>query len=281
MIPCATCKKGSRQSSARKGWPMKLSVIIPVYNEASTFPALLARVLSVPIDKEILVVDDASDQETVSQLQEAVQENGGNVRLFTHANNRGKGAAIRTALDHATGDAVIIQDADLEYFPEDYARLVELYQQNNARAVYGVRDLSDRSPFMRVGNHFLTWMTNLLFDARLRDMETCYKLVDRRLLQSLNLRSHRFEIEAEISSKLLQRGVHIYQTPIRYLPREEGKKLSPIDGLPTLATLIKYRLGLPEAVPIRQIERLMVTGTTVVVIVTVSLLWRLLREMDD
>ena len=260
---------------------MKLSVIIPVYNEASTFPALLARVLSVPIDKEILVVDDASDQETVRQLEEAVQENGGGVRLFTHENNRGKGAAIRTALDHATGDAVIIQDADLEYFPEDYAHLVDLYQQNNARAVYGVRDLSNRSPFMRIGNYFLTWMTNLLFDARLRDMETCYKLVDRHLLQSLKLRSCRFEIEAEISSKLLRRGVHIYQTPIRYLPREEGKKLSPLDGLPTLATLVKYRLGLPETVPIRQIERLLIAGAAVLTITTLSLLWRLTRGKND
>lgn len=260
---------------------MKLSVIIPVYNEASTFPALLARVLSVSVDKEILVVDDASDEETVQQLQEAVEVNGGSVRLFTHNVNRGKGAAIRTALEHATGDAVIIQDADLEYFPEDYALMVDVYRRYNARAVYGVRDLSGRSLFMRSGNYFLTWVTNLFFDARLRDMETCYKLVDRRLLQSLNLRSHRFEIEAEISSKLLRRGVHIYQTPIRYQPREEGKKLSPLDGLPTLATLVKYRLGLPEKVVIQQIERLLAAGAGIAGIVALVVLSLLLRRIND
>lgn len=258
---------------------MKLSVIIPVYNEASTFPALLERVLAVPLEKEILVVDDASDEETVQQLQEAVKVNGGSVLLFTHANNRGKGTAIRTALEHATGDAVIIQDADLEYFPEDYGRLVDVYQRHNARAVYGVRDLSGRSLFMRAGNHFLTWVTNLLFGARLHDMETCYKLVDRHLLQSLNLRSRRFEIEAEISSKLLRRGVHIYQAPIRYEPREEGKKLTPLDGLPTLATLLKYRLGLPERVAIRQIEWLLAAGAVVVSLAMTVLLGRLLRRL--
>lgn len=258
---------------------MRLSIIIPVYNEASTFPALLERVLAVPIEKEILVVDDASDEETVQQLQEAVGANGDSVRLFTHVNNRGKGAAIRTALDHASGDAVIIQDADLEYFPEDYALLVDVYQRHNARAVYGVRDLSGRSLFMRSGNHLLTWVTNVLFDARLHDMETCYKLVDRRLLQSLDLRSHRFEIEAEISSKLLRQGVQIYQAPIRYEPREEGKKLTPLDGLPTLATLLKYRLGLPETVVIKQIERALVAGAGLAGMLSLSLMWRLLWRL--
>lgn len=260
---------------------MRLSIIIPVYNEASTFPDLLARVLSVPLDKEILVVDDASDEEMVQQLQEAVEANGGSVSLFTHKKNQGKGAAIRTALEHATGDAVIIQDADLEYYPEDYALMVQVYERYNAQAVYGVRDLSGRSLFMRSGNHFLTWVTNLFFDARLRDMETCYKLVDRRLLQSLNLRSHRFEIEAEISSKLLRRGVHIYQTPIRYEPRAAGKKLSPLDGLPTLATLVKYRLGLPEGVAIRQIERVLAAGAGLAAGVGFVVLWRLLRRSGD
>lgn len=258
---------------------MRLSVIIPVYNEASTFPALLERVLSVPIEKEILVVDDASDGETVQQLQEAVGANGDSVRLFTHVNNRGKGAAIRTALAHATGDAVIIQDADLEYFPEDYTRLMDVYQRHNARAVYGVRNLSGRSVFMRSGNYFLTWITNVLFNARLHDMETCYKLVNRRLLQSLDLQSHRFEIEAEISSKLLRQGVQIYQAPIRYEPREEGKKLTPLDGLPTLATLLKYRLGLPETVAIQNIERALVVGAGLVSVLSLSLIWRLLRRL--
>lgn len=237
---------------------MKLTVIIPVYNEASTFRTLLERVLAVPIDKEVLVVDDASDEETVQQLEAAIASTAeGQVQLFTHPHNQGKGAGIRTALRHATGDVVIIQDADLEYFPEDYARLLETYRRHGARAVYGVRDLSDRSFLMRFGNNFLTWLTNLLFGANLHDMETCYKMIDRDLMQSLNLQSHRFEIEAEISAKLLRRGVKIYEAPIGYQPRaeDEGKKLSPLDGLPALATLLKYRLNLPEETEIEKIEQ--------------------------
>jgi glycosyltransferase involved in cell wall biosynthesis len=256
---------------------MKLSVIIPVYNEASTLRALLQRVLALPIDKEVLVVDDGSDQETVGQLQTAVAESlPGVVRLFTHAENRGKGAGIRTALEHATGDAVIIQDADLEYFPEDYVELLRDYEKNGALAVYGVRDLTGRDFLMRFGNNFLTWLTNLLFSANLHDMETCYKLVDRGLMQSLELRSHRFEIEAEISAKLLRQGVKIYEAPIRYDPRDEaaGKKLSPLDGLPALATLLKYRLGLPEETPVKQIERAILASGLALGSLALAFLWR-------
>lgn len=250
---------------------MKLSVIIPVYNEASTFRSLLERVLAVPIEKEVLVVDDASDEETVEQLAEAIAATSGdNVRLFTHPHNQGKGAGIRTALQHASGNVVIIQDADLEYYPEDYVRLLDTYQRTGARAVYGVRDLSNRSFLMRFGNNFLTWLTNLFFGANLHDMETCYKMIDRNLMQSLNLQSRRFEIEAEISSKLLRRGVKIYEAPIDYQPRagDEGKKLSPLDGLPALATLLKYRLGLPEETQIRPIEKaILVAGVLVTMLI--------------
>ena len=232
---------------------MKLTVIIPVYNEASTFSTLLERVLAVPVDKEVLVVDDASDEETAEQLRDVIT---GEAQLFTHAKNAGKGAAIRTALQHAKGDVIIIQDADLEYFPEDYAILLKAYRNSGARAVYGVRDLGGRSFLMRFGNNFLTWLTNLFFRSNLHDMETCYKMIDRRLMQSLTLKSRRFEIEAEITAKLLLRDVDIVEVPIHYQPRaeEEGKKLSPLDGLPALATLLKYRLGLPEETNIKQIE---------------------------
>ncbi|NLF63187.1 MAG: glycosyltransferase family 2 protein [Chloroflexi bacterium] len=263
---------------------MRLSVIIPVYNEASTLRALLQRVVALPIDKEVLVVDDGSDEETVGQLQAAVADSlPGVVRIFTHRENRGKGAGIRTALEHATGDVVIIQDADLEYFPEDYVELLKVYQQNGAQAVYGVRDLTDRDFLMRFGNNLLTWLTNLLFGARLHDMETCYKLVDRELMQSLELRSHRFEIEAEISAKLLRRGVKIYEAPIRYDPRDEaaGKKLSPLDGLPALATLVKYRLGLPEETPLRTVERGIVGGAIAAGLLAVALLWRAVTGPGD
>jgi dolichol-phosphate mannosyltransferase len=223
---------------------MRLSVIIPIYNEASTLAALLERVQAVPLEKEILVVDDGSDAETKAELARAVP---GEVHLLTHAENRGKGTAIRTALDHAQGDVVIIQDADLEYFPEDYVGLMEVYQQNGARAVYGVRDLSRRSRLMRWGNRAMTLATNLLYGQRLNDMETCYKLIDRHLFQSLGLQSHRFEIEAEITAKLIRSGVKIYEVPIRYEHREEGKKLTPLDGLPTLAKLVACRNWRPPA----------------------------------
>jgi len=221
---------------------MKLTVIIPIYNEASTLGVLLSRVEAVDIEKEILVVDDGSDHETKQALKEAIS---GNIRLITHPENKGKGTAIRTALSEATGNAVIIQDADLEYFPEDYAKLMETYKKNNALVVYGVRDLSHRSWLMRWGNRAMTLATNILYGRNLKDMETCYKMIDRQLFQSLDLQSHRFEIEAEITAKLLRSGVKIFETPIRYEHREEGKKLTPMDGLPTLQKLIECRFWKP------------------------------------
>ncbi len=225
---------------------MKLTVIIPVYNEAGTLLPVLERVIGVPVNKEVLIVDDGSDAATKADLQTAVSQY--DVKLLTHPQNKGKGAAICTAIEHATGDVVIIQDADLEYFPEDYQRLIEVYQQNNAQTVYGVRDLSGRSLVMKWGNHAMTIITNILFGSKLHDMETCYKMIDRRLMQSLQLNSRGFEIEAEITSKLLLSGITIHEAPIQYEHREEGKKLTPWDGIPTVKTLLKYRLnGLPPA----------------------------------
>jgi hypothetical protein len=142
---------------------------------------------------------------------------------------------------------VIIQDADLEYFPEDYEELLKVYRENKAKAVYGVRDLSHRSALMRWGNRAMTLATNILYGVRLKDMETCYKLVDRPLMQSLELQSRRFEIEAEITAKLRRLGVRIYEAPIRYEHREEGKKLTPWDGVPTLSKLIECRFWRPAA----------------------------------
>jgi glycosyltransferase involved in cell wall biosynthesis len=223
---------------------MQLTVIIPVYNEASTLGALLRRVEAVPLEMEILVVDDGSDDGTKVELQSIIS---GDVQLITHPENRGKGSAIRSALGKASGDAVIIQDADLEYFPEDYIRLIDTYMKNGAQVVYGVRDLSDRSRLMRWGNEAMTLATNILYGCRLHDMETCYKLISRDLFQSLDLRSKRFEIEAEITAKLLRSGARILEVPIRYDPREEGKKLTPWDGLPTLGKLLSCRFWQPPA----------------------------------
>ncbi|MGH2536506.1 MAG: glycosyltransferase family 2 protein [Candidatus Promineifilaceae bacterium] len=222
---------------------MKLTVIIPIYNEASTLGVLLGRVLAVPVAKEVLVVDDGSDAATKRELGQAL---AGQARLLTHPENRGKGSAIRTALAQASGDVVIIQDADLEYCPEDYPALLAVYEAAGAQAVYGVRDLSGRSRLMRWGNRALTLATNLLYGQKLHDMETCYKLVQRDLLQSLALESRRFEIEAEITAKLLRLGVRILETPIRYQHRQEGKKLTPWDGFPTLAKLVACRFWRPD-----------------------------------
>lgn len=223
---------------------MKLTVIIPIYNEASTLGTLLGRVKAVPVDKEIIVVDDGSDQATKDELKQSV---GDDIRLITHSENRGKGSAVRTALAEATGNVVIIQDADLEYFPEDYVNLLNVYVEKNAKAVYGVRDLSYRSRLMRWGNQGMTLATNILYGTGLHDMETCYKLIDREIFQSLDLQSRRFEIEAEITAKLLRLGVEIVQAPIRYEHREEGKKLTPLDGLPTLSKLISCRFWRPPS----------------------------------
>jgi glycosyltransferase involved in cell wall biosynthesis len=223
---------------------MRLTIIIPIYNEASTLATLLARVRKVPVDKEIIVVDDGSDEETKKELVLAV---GDDAQLITHSQNKGKGSAIRTALGHASGDVVIIQDADLEYYPEDYIALIKVYEENDARAVYGVRDLSHRTRLMRWGNQAMTLATNILYGYHLKDMETCYKMIDRPLFQSLDLQSHRFEIEAEITAKILRSKVKILEAPIRYEPREEGKKLTPLDGLPTLGKLLTCRFWKPDA----------------------------------
>ncbi len=226
---------------------MFLTVIIPVYNEASTLAELLRRVHAVNIPKEVLVVDDGSDQATKTLLEQSMIEG---VTLITHPQNMGKGTAIRTGLARAAGDVVIIQDADLEYYPSDYMQLVETYKTKRAKAVYGVRDLSRRSALMRQGNKAMTWATNILYGVRLHDMETCYKLIDRHLFQSLDLQSRRFEIEAEITAKLIRSGTKIYEAPIRYDHREEGKKLTPMDGLPTLKALLQYRFWRPQTTPV-------------------------------
>jgi glycosyltransferase involved in cell wall biosynthesis len=224
---------------------MLLTVIVPVYNEASTLSELLSRVQAVPLEKEILVVDDGSDDATKGQLKDALSFD---INLLTHSSNRGKGAAVRTALLEAKGDAVIIQDADLEYFPEDYLLLVKAYSDNQVKAVYGVRDLSTRSWLMRWGNRAMTIATNILYGSHLKDMETCYKLIDRELFQSLNLQSSRFEIEAEITAKLLRSNIKIFEVPVKYEPRMEGKKLTPWDGLPTLKMLLTCRTWKMDAV---------------------------------
>lgn len=217
---------------------MKLSVLIPAYNEAATVEALIQRVAAVPVDKEIIAVNDGSDDGTAEILNRIQLPE---LRVLHHEVNRGKGAAIQTAITAARGDAIIIQDADLEYDPSDYPRLLAKMTETGAKAVYGVRSLSGQRTTTRWGNQFLTLVTSVLYGARIHDMETCYKLVARELIQGFRITCKRFDIEAEVTAKILKRGHRIAEIPISYSPRKD-KKLSPIkDGLPALWALVKFR----------------------------------------
>jgi len=227
----------------------KLSVIVPVYNERNTVVEVLRRMRSVEladgIEREIIVVDDGSSDGTRDVLR---QLGDSTVRVIVHDGNRGKGAAVRTGLAVATGDYVLIQDADLEYDPEDWPKLIAPVLRGKARVVYGSRFTGERRNmlfFHWVGNRMLSLVTNVLYNTTLSDMETCYKLVDRELLLDLGLRCNRFDIEPEITSKILKRKIRIYEVPISYTGREfdEGKKITWRDGFAALWTLIKFRFG--------------------------------------
>lgn len=224
---------------------MKLSVVIPVYNEKPTLKTLVKKVEAVKVPKEIILVDDAStdgSQEIVRQLAKKF-----GIRAFFHQENQGKGMAIRTGISQATGDYVIIQDADLEYDPQDYFKLLKPIKDSKAQVVYGSRFTGEhRNMFFWhwVANQFLTLVTNILYNTTLSDMETCYKVFPRRLIQSIKLNCRRFEFEPEITAKILHQGVRIYEVPISYAGREysEGKKIAWYDGIIALWTLIRYRL---------------------------------------
>lgn len=216
---------------------MKLSVLIPVYNEEASVEQLIARVKAVPVDKEIIVVDDHSQDRTLEVLKRIP-----GIKVFAHSTNQGKGAAIRTALKHATGDVVVIQDADLEYDPADYPTLLAPFADPHVDAVYGSR-FRGRGRFLllsRLANYFLTFWTDILFGGRITDMETCYKVVRRPLFQSLELTANRFEIEPEITVKLLRKRARIVERPIRYNARTEGKKIGPRDGIMACWYLLKW-----------------------------------------
>lgn len=222
---------------------MKVSIIVPAYNEMRTIEALLARLLALPVDKEIIVVDDASMDGTRERLETIARE--GEVKVLFHPENRGKGAAIRTALPWVTGEVVVVQDADLEYVPEEIPRLMEPIERKESDAVYGSRFLGTiegMSLMSRAANRFLAFVANLLFRVNITDEATCYKVVRSDLLRSLNLRCERFEFCPEVTAKLGKRGVRIVEVPISYRARtgEEGKKISWRDGVEALLTLLRY-----------------------------------------
>jgi len=217
---------------------VKLSVLMPVYNEEDSLETILRRVAAVDIEMEIIVVDDCSSDGT-AEILERIDIPG--MQVFGHRVNRGKGAAIRTALGAATGDVVIIQDADLEYDPQDYTALVDPILRGEAQVVYGVRDLSGQGLSCRLGNWLLTALTNLLHGVHLHDIETCYKVMPLEIARGLHLESNRFDLDPEITAKILRQGHDIHEMPISYEPRRD-KKLSPWrDGLPALWSVLRYR----------------------------------------
>ncbi len=222
---------------------MILSVIIPAYNEAETIREIVERVRQVGVEKEIIVVDDGSTDGT-TKILESLQSPG--VMTAFHERNQGKGAAIRTGIERATGDFVIIQDADLEYDPNEYPNLLGPLLAGQADVVYGSRflgRLERMSPVQWLGNRFLTLTTNLLYGTALSDMETCYKVIPTRILKDIKLESRGFEFEPEITAKLLRRGYRILEIPISYVGRSsnEGKKIDWRHGWPALRALVKYR----------------------------------------
>lgn len=225
--------------------PAKLTVIIPVYNEKETIDKVVAAVSSVKLDKEIVIVDDGSTDGTREILAQ-ISLLASNIRVIYHEKNQGKGKAIQTGIAAAGGEYVIIQDADMEYDPSDYKILLEAVEKNNAAIVYGSRFLSGKkvtSFWHKTVNSFLTQLTNVLYGAHLTDMETCYKLFRTDIIKKINIQSHGFEVEPEITLKSLRMGFKILEVPISYKGRSyhEGKKIGWKDGVKAVAVLIRYR----------------------------------------
>jgi glycosyltransferase involved in cell wall biosynthesis len=226
---------------------MKLTVIIPAYNEVATIAEVIRRVLVTGVAEEIVVVDDGSTDGTAEVLSRLTADDVPVVRVLRHAQNRGKGAAIRTGLAVLTGDLVLIQDADLEYDPLEYPVLLAPFSDPTVQVVYGSRNLrrNPRSNFAFYwGGRFLSWVANRLYDSRITDEATGYKVVRTSLLRELHLQSEGFEFCAEVTAKLLLRGVRICEVPISYRPRSwaEGKKIRWYDGIVAVWTLVRLRL---------------------------------------
>jgi glycosyltransferase involved in cell wall biosynthesis len=219
---------------------------MPVYNELATIEEIIPRVLAVPMRIELIVIDDCSTDGTRGKLQDLQREHGFTLLLQDH--NQGKGAALRRGFAAVTGDIVAIQDADLEYSPEEFPQLADLIVDGRADVVYGSRFLGRHRVFLfthYLGNRVLTLITNVLYNTMLTDMETCYKVMRREVLQGLNLQSNGFGIEPEITAKIFKRGYRVYEVPISYDGRsyEEGKKISWKDGVVALWVLLKHRFG--------------------------------------
>jgi glycosyltransferase involved in cell wall biosynthesis len=224
---------------------LRVSVIIPCFNERQTIEELIDRVQAVPVEKEVIVVDDCSSDGTRQLLEKRAAERG-DITLRLRPRNGGKGASVQDGLKCASGDVVIIQDADLEYDPADYPVLLRPIQTGRARVVYGSRFIGEHRAMYfwhSLGNQFLTLLCNALFDTTLTDMETCYKVFTIDIARQLRLREPRWGFDPEITARILKMGHRIYEVPISYAGREftEGKKISWRDGFVVLKTLLRYR----------------------------------------
>lgn len=222
---------------------MKLSVIIPCYNEAGTILEIIKRVKKTPWNKEIIVIDDGSNDGT-AELLKTIKDN--QITVIFQKVNQGKGAALKIGIKQTTGDYVVIQDADLEYDPQDWKKLFDPIKKGKAQVVYGSRFTGEhRDMFFWhwLGNKLLTLITNILFNTTLSDMETGYKVFKREIIQAIPLRANRFDFEPEITAKILKSGVRIYEVPISYAGRDynEGKKITWGDGVKAIFALLKYR----------------------------------------
>ena len=217
---------------------MTLSVIVPAYDEAPTIAEALRRVAAVDIDLEIIVVNDCSTDGTAAEIEAAGLPG---LRVIQHPENRGKGAAVRSGLHEARGDVVVIHDGDLEYDPQDFVAMIQPILRGEARVVYGYRQLGTQSRLYRLGNQFLTLLTNVLYGASVRDMETCHKMWRREVLADAVLTADSFDLEVELTAHFLRRGETIVQVPISYEARSAKKLRWWVDGPAAVRALLRYR----------------------------------------
>ena len=224
---------------------MKLSILMPVYNEITTIDEILKQVIAVDVEKEIIIVDDGSTDGTRDYLDKQAREMPG-VQVHLHERNQGKGAAIRTAQQYISGEITLIQDADLEYDPRDYPVLMEPIIEGKADVVYGSRFLGKHRAFLfwhRLANYLLTLMTNILYDTILTDMETCYKAFRSDIFKKVEIKSDRFDFEPEITAKIFKQKCRVFEVPIYYAGRDykEGKKIGLKDAFEAIWALVKFR----------------------------------------